>query len=723
MADNNGAFPKLVMDISPATQRAAPSVASPLAQRVENRLREVLAWRPRSGDARSFVAALNQAFTIRDVAGHTEWEWTPRSYAIQADMGAVTGAQASIYARARAALDQSRPLIEAVYPLRSDADKEDAESIRTLVLAQWQELVSELGRVGGPRLQRIEGLFDSLLGKDFAVDDNHETVGGLLGVMRERFGFDEDRVNRIDEEQNWTNYLILVDHTIGLKRSWTTLQRYFDNTGTDVFLGTQLVLLSRALDVITESVHSARILMDSVFLSEGEQQIVRLNSGLTIDDLLAWIESFCSQEAKQIIRDAGKDGVVALQPTLDTLLDLVGNARMQAEGDAENPQPGFHTLRVKNALLELEQHITQAAELASQIRRGALRVTGVFPATIDVTERKPVLNITVDGTGFEPGATVRLIKLNGEEKVVTVEQVLVLSKTRLLMILDTQVLASLNAGEWSLIVINPDSEESDPYDIDIRAGRGEPPAVERKVVILTVKPDHGGPGDKLGVDVFGMGFEQGMHADFGAGIITRATEFVDENTLKVTLAIDGSAAPGLRDVAVWPSTTRPSAGHFPSAQAVVGGPLAVLTNGFTVDEPDKGEPPGARKLVLTEARLLNRTAKQPESAVKAVWQDLSSDEPRVSKSDGVDGIELVFSRNLDSEIKWNEAVEVWKEGVPHALSVTPMLAAPENTVTLATSNNFSPGTYKVALDPEQIKATDGSVLAEAVSLTFHISSR
>ena len=58
-----------------------------------------------------FQAALTGAFQLREVEGHTQWAWQQRGYAVQADMGALTGAQASIYARARSALDQLLPLL------------------------------------------------------------------------------------------------------------------------------------------------------------------------------------------------------------------------------------------------------------------------------------------------------------------------------------------------------------------------------------------------------------------------------------------------------------------------------------------------------------------------------------------------------------------------------------------------------------------------------------
>src|SRR5690349_16784565 len=85
---------------------------APIGQIAENAVRDALGWRPKTNDPKNFVAALNQSFALKDVEGHVEWTWMPRTYAVQADMTALTGAQASIYARAKAALDQSLPLLD-----------------------------------------------------------------------------------------------------------------------------------------------------------------------------------------------------------------------------------------------------------------------------------------------------------------------------------------------------------------------------------------------------------------------------------------------------------------------------------------------------------------------------------------------------------------------------------------------------------------------------------
>src|SRR5262249_44194425 len=141
------------------------SGTAPISQIADRAIREVLGWRPKAGDVKGFVAALNQSFTLTDDEGHTDFSWTPRTYAVQAqaDLGAVTGAQASIYTRAKVALDQSLPLLDGLRPLRVDVMEEDQESIRSIVRTEMVRLVEELGIPGGPRCQRVDDYFMLLL--------------------------------------------------------------------------------------------------------------------------------------------------------------------------------------------------------------------------------------------------------------------------------------------------------------------------------------------------------------------------------------------------------------------------------------------------------------------------------------------------------------------------------------------------------------------------------
>ena len=120
------------------TGMAAPSiVAMPLGQIVGQAITDVLGWKINATDPKGFVGALTQSFTLSDVEGHTEAKWTPRTYAVQTDLsGGITGAQASLYSRAKDALDQSLPLLDGLYPLDPEADPEDVTALRELARTQ-----------------------------------------------------------------------------------------------------------------------------------------------------------------------------------------------------------------------------------------------------------------------------------------------------------------------------------------------------------------------------------------------------------------------------------------------------------------------------------------------------------------------------------------------------------------------------------------------------------
>jgi hypothetical protein len=402
---------------SPATP-GSPGT-SQLGQIVDGALREVLGWRPRAADAQGFVAALNQSFSVKEVEGHVEWKWTPRSYAVAAELGAVTGAQASIYTRAKAMLDQSAPLLEGLHPLNAAFDEEDVEAIRAIVKSSLTELVAELGREGGPRVARVDELFFQLFATNDVEDlDDTEDLDGQLGLLRGRFGLERKFVNTIDEEQNLTNYLIVADNAISLRLTWEQQKKFFDLDATDVFLGTQTVLLSRALAVVAESVEETYFVMDSVFLGGAERQVLELHfsdpdlPAIFLGDLLSWVELFATDEGPRLIRDGGKDGVVeAFSKTVDKLERLVtATAELSAGGGAGLPA-SFRTARVRRALDELAGQLDNVSELAEQIRREPQSNPVVLLVNPDEHEQEDGVRLTILGGGFQRGMTRHAVKL------------------------------------------------------------------------------------------------------------------------------------------------------------------------------------------------------------------------------------------------------------------------------------------------------------------------
>ncbi len=409
------AYPVLTEQINAgAVPTAAPQTSSsgglPLTQTVDDALRNVLGWRAKPGDVKGFMAALNQSFDLTNFEGHVEAKWTPRSYAamVQDDMGAVTGAQASIYTRAKVALDQSLPLLDGLYPLGVNVPLEDIESIKSIVRAEVIELVSELGIVGGPRVQRVDELFRLLIGvgpgqtPQSSAEDLRK--GCQMEELRNRLEMYRDQVNTIEDEQNYTNFLVLVDYINSLKISWDGYRPFFTRRSAEPFLGTQLVLMARSLTAVGEAVQDVYFTMDSVFLGPGERQTMELqfaggtvkvlavpadpNSGSTrpgqlysfpfpttaaplfVSELMEWVGRVASDEGPRLIQNSGKDGVIALFPMLDQLRKLTRGALVTLANGVQDPNAlpaGYSTSRVQRMIEGLADALDEATRLAGEI--------------------------------------------------------------------------------------------------------------------------------------------------------------------------------------------------------------------------------------------------------------------------------------------------------------------------------------------------------------------
>lgn len=158
------AYPILTEEVGfPPSPVAAPAGGGPqlpaggvsLGQVAAKAVTDVLGWRVNASDPKGFVGALTASFTLTEVEGHTEAMWVPRTYAVQTDLGGgIIGAQASLYSRAKDALDKCLPLLDGLYPLDPEADAEYVKALREMARSQMNEIVKELGAVGGPSVLR-----------------------------------------------------------------------------------------------------------------------------------------------------------------------------------------------------------------------------------------------------------------------------------------------------------------------------------------------------------------------------------------------------------------------------------------------------------------------------------------------------------------------------------------------------------------------------------------
>jgi len=413
-----------------AGRPAAGAPGEPRADSARGTIGAVLGWRLNPADPAGFVAALNRAFRlVEDDQGNTVARWVPPTYSVQSlevGLGAVTGAQASLLAQARVGVEQVRPLIEALTALGPDSDQEDVEAIRGLVLAELDELLNQLGTEGGPVPQRVDSGFELLLGTgitntgpngDQIKPYDVETGGGQLGLLRDRLGLESSRVNTIDEEERLTNFLIIVGNIDTMRVTWLTQRKNFRGADAGAFLGTQLVLLTRALLVVAESVQEVYFALDSVFVGPSERQVLRLPTDppITASELLSWVEEVASKKGIDLIRNSGKDGIIhAFAPIVAKLSALVRGVETHLVNPGQNPPlpPGLYTQRVVVAWQGLAAHLASIEELMRAVRRTQPRIVRVSPKVGFTTETSK--GLAIDGEDFDEGVRVLLTTLKGD---------------------------------------------------------------------------------------------------------------------------------------------------------------------------------------------------------------------------------------------------------------------------------------------------------------------
>ncbi len=361
LTSGNGAYPAM-----PAT---AASGGGSMARTIDDAMREVLGRNPRPNDTRSFIAALTQSFTITQFEGQSEYAWVARGYAGQTELGGgVSGSQASLYTRAKVALNNVLPLLDGLTSLLSDSDPQLVSAGQAVVRAQLTELVNEMAAEGGPRVARVDRFFEVLLEQEISIPDRPSVQGGYLGYLQETLGLKPIYVNTLEEESNLTNFVVLRDYVHSLRESWTGFIR--DSYGRD--LGTGLVRLSRALSVTAEAVDEVYAAMDSVYVGPAERQVAGFQDGgngfILIEELLSWIKSFSMDEAPMLVRDGGRRGVEAIGPTANRLSGLTRTMLQNIQSDPQLPE-GLRHPRVRNPLQELRGYLEQVQQLAQNIRQ------------------------------------------------------------------------------------------------------------------------------------------------------------------------------------------------------------------------------------------------------------------------------------------------------------------------------------------------------------------
>lgn len=451
--------------------------SSNLGQVALQAVSDVLGWKANPADPKGFIGALTQSFTLADVEGHVEATWKPRSYAVQTDLGGgITGAQASLYMRAKDALDQSLTLLDGLYPLDPEADPEYVRALREMARSQMAEIIKELGVVGLPSILRINTYFGILLGQDPTnltagdVQLDPDRIEGTLGELRDTYGiyFQGNPFNNsVQDEQDITNFRVISDYMTSMLQSWIANREFFIlKPRIPAFFGTQLVLISRQFNVIAETVNELRFALDSVFIGPNERQTLLLEFDdhslppMFLEDVLDQVDSFVAEEGPRLLRDGGKISVTNnILPVVDTLRRMIQGAHNPKDQKKRVPD-GFRTARVRHALDDLQKQLTDLVDLTKQVEQ-----------QVPPPEGKPIINsvkvsqsgsfylgnftleVDIFGDQFDSAATVQVFSTAAPDLQLTPP---VFHNSQYLeLVLALTSPTDLSTGNHDIVVTNP----------------------------------------------------------------------------------------------------------------------------------------------------------------------------------------------------------------------------------------------------------------------------
>jgi hypothetical protein len=399
---------------------------------VTRALQDVLGWKIKTGDAAGFVGALNQSFELKVVEGAVVSTWTPRSYVVQSDLaGGITGAQASVYTLAKTLVDQMLPIVDGLYPLDPASNIENVAAVKDVVTSQLTNFCSEIGYLGGPRVMRVQQYLQMLLGVTLTLRDagnppvtltppasitvaaaaappagsplevagynallgpsppalpsnswtNPDFVLGSLGDLRDSLGLFAlpivgvpNYVNTVEDEQNVTNFRVLVDYANSLLDVWRNNVQFFAAQQSQ-FLGTQLVVISRQLGVISEIVDEVRFVLDSVFIGPAQRETLQIQfqpiagigpllPPIYLADLLKWMQEFVGAEAQDVIQNAGRFGLGEDFITMIRELTLQAHGLYEFARNGPVPVGALRTGRVLQSLYKLVNQLRELFQMA-----------------------------------------------------------------------------------------------------------------------------------------------------------------------------------------------------------------------------------------------------------------------------------------------------------------------------------------------------------------------
>lgn len=429
----------------------------------------VLGWRSKTDDPTGFLAAITNAFELNDVEGHVEWTQVSSTsvVSVNADMGAITGAQASILRRAQTMMAEACRILPTIQALKPDADPVDCASILSIVVDELGQIPDALSLPNGPIVERVDEIF-RLLGASTAANATVPLEGltGQLQEFRDRYGLMRHWVNNLTQEQTYTDFITVVDYITDIYKSWQMNRGFFSGIGGEPpFLGMSLIRISQLLSVIADKVGQVRYVMESLFIPRSELGTIQMNFGgdhapMYFEDLLNWIEKSSIDAATQM-RLNGKDAVITYAKSAKLLHKLVSKCYYEAQkrfGNADIPK-AFAAPRASRAIKELADQLDEIQQQARKVnRKPDPQVKTIIPAGATGT-------INLFGAYFQENATIQITPKDAPHSTPIGLTTHVVNSTFMNGAVPSAILPTLHPStKWRISVLNPDggSWESNP---------------------------------------------------------------------------------------------------------------------------------------------------------------------------------------------------------------------------------------------------------------------
>ena len=358
-------------------QTPSAGAADDLQGVVNRRLAAVLGGSPKANNPKGVLAALKRAFSVDEVDGVTMWRWNPNSSIGISDVGpSVTGAQASLVAAGTSSWNSIEPLLASLTPLAPSVsfNPDKIESERSIVTSSWMALVGELGADGGPRISRVDMLLRQSGHALFELGKELHIVPGTAVFKNDIRSIPTTRryVVLPDDEMDYTNFVIVRDQMANVALVWTDYLSKQSAAKPVEDVGAGVVLLERALAVISEAVAEATAAMDSVFIGPGERSALRFSLAgnmMSITDVFSWIDEFGSHDASQGLQEAGRPGVALVESTAKRLHRLVRDLRNAFATTTGGAPRGLRHPRVKTAMQQLSTALGEVQRRADELEK------------------------------------------------------------------------------------------------------------------------------------------------------------------------------------------------------------------------------------------------------------------------------------------------------------------------------------------------------------------